>query len=109
MRINETNYHYSIISPSPYLYLNPISKKGGGGVIPSEYGKFLFLHGITVPISQSTDSLWSTLLKSEGPLFVIVFQSALTITHRSGTAHIFCGNLKPDCLPLVGSNICIHL
>ena len=20
-----------------------------------------------------------------------------------------CGNLKPDCLPLVGSNICIHL
>ena len=27
---------------------------------------------------------------TEGPLVVIVFQSALTITHRSRTAHIFC-------------------
>ena len=57
-RINETNYHYSIISP-PYLQLNLIGKKGG--VMSSEYGTELCAvpvtccHGVVQLLSSQAE------------------------------------------------------
>ena len=40
-RINETNYHYSIMSPPILVAKSNRQKRGGGGVMLSKYGNLM--------------------------------------------------------------------